>query len=194
MEFRSLDVLPLFRVSLLPFILQCRNLLFPLRGYSTVLLVQATSLSPPSHPSQRSTAPTLAHSTLPLTQKMLLNLALFALAGVSALANSHTDHSFESHHGLARLGLALEAVEPAAPSNSNAKERRRAVVELEERAVSNPKAARGANYYSALVAIGASYTGTPYFSPFSPLPSQKADLSFSAASRQRSLPLLHLRR
>ncbi|GAA5853060.1 hypothetical protein JCM8547_000187 [Rhodosporidiobolus lusitaniae] len=67
----------------------------------------------------------------------------------------HTDHAFEGFGSLGRLGLALEATVPAP---SSAKERRRNVVELEERAVSNPKMAAGQNYYSALVAVGASYT------------------------------------
>ncbi|BGP19587.1 hypothetical protein JCM10213_009320 [Rhodosporidiobolus nylandii] len=84
--------------------------------------------------------------------------ALFALASATAapdlqIGSVHVDRVFEGFGDLGRLGLALPAYSGLASGFK--RERRR--VDLAERATSNPKAS-SANYYSALVAIGASYT------------------------------------
>jgi hypothetical protein len=100
---------------------------------------------------------------------MLLKLALLALTAVSAFAEphpdpqAHTDHVFEGAvEALGRFGLV--PVLPASAPSPPAKIRRS--LDLEERAVArNPKAASSAAYYSALVAVGASYTGSSLF-PF----------------------------
>ncbi|GAA5913072.1 hypothetical protein JCM6882_005554 [Rhodosporidiobolus microsporus] len=94
----------------------------------------------------------------------ILALSHAALAEPASDGAVHTDHVFDGFGDLGRLGLALPAVAGHAGSSGSASsapvKHRRNVVELEERAVTNPKVKRatGANYYSALVAIGASYT------------------------------------
>ncbi|GAA5972987.1 hypothetical protein JCM11641_000352 [Rhodosporidiobolus odoratus] len=90
----------------------------------------------------------LQHLILPL----LLLASPFAVTHPEGARTVHTNHVFEGFGEIGRLGLALEAK----AHNGFRRVRRR--VDLAERAMANPKKAAVANYYTALVAIGASYT------------------------------------
>ncbi|GAA5826664.1 hypothetical protein JCM11251_002842 [Rhodosporidiobolus azoricus] len=104
--------------------------------------------------------------SLPLVASILaLSHAIVVDAAAAPATDGavHTDHVFTGFDKLGRLGLALPAHgvsgHPSGPASAAASRRERRNVELEDRAY-NPKVKRatGANYYSALVAIGASYT------------------------------------